>query len=321
MIVRIDRNHDTIDPMQRIPTTLFTGFLGAGKTTIISHLIDELQANGEQVAYVKNEIGDADLDSQILQGKNIQTKQLVNGCICCTLTGPFIFAIEELIETAKPTRIIIEASGTADVATLAIMVSGHQQLYRDGVLTIIDVVNFEGFTDLSITAQNQTQFTDLIVFNKVELVDLDRKRAVVSYVRELNTHSPIIEAPHGKIPSHLAFGISSVELETLLSEHSEDEAHDHVEEDDIQAISYTSQHIFNIDKLKQFLENLPQNFFRVKGIAQIDNEWKIIQKVGKRIEITPFEFETEPSESKIILIGYRVGEFRGEIIRQLSSKL
>jgi len=199
----------------KIPTTVFSGFLGSGKTTIISNLIDELQANNQQVIYIKNEIGDTDIDGKVLEGKGIKTKELLNGCICCTLVGPFISSINEIVETFSPDKIIIEASGAADPSALALMISLHPNLARDGVIGIIDVVNFEGYKDLSVTAQNQTKFTDLIIFNKIELVDIAKKKAVVGYVRELNAHSPIIEAPNGKISSKLVFGLNSKDLPTL----------------------------------------------------------------------------------------------------------
>ena len=152
----------------KIPTTVFSGFLGSGKTTIISHLIEVLQNKGEQVIYIKNEIGDTDIDSKILKGKGIKTKELLNGCICCTLVGPFITSINEVVETFNPDRILIEASGAADPSALALMIASHPLLERDGVIAIVDVVNFEGYKDLSVTAQNQTKFTDLIIFNKTK---------------------------------------------------------------------------------------------------------------------------------------------------------
>ena len=162
-----------------VPTTIFTGYLGSGKTTIILNLVETLQKQNIQVLYIKNEIGSENIDGQLAKQQNIETKELLNGCICCTLVGPFIHSIDELLIKHRPDRIIIEASGAADPAALALMVSSHPKLARDGVLTIIDVIHFDGYSDLSTTARNQTKFTDLLVFNKVEEVDIGRKQAVV----------------------------------------------------------------------------------------------------------------------------------------------
>lgn len=321
----------------KIPTTIFSGFLGSGKTTIITHLIDTLQQRGEQVIYIKNEIGDTDIDSRVLEGKGIKTKELLNGCICCTLVGPFISAITEVVETFNPDRIIIEASGAADPSALALMVSSHPLLERDGVIVIIDVVNFTGYKDLTITSQNQTKFTDLVVFNKVELVDLQQKRAVVGYVRELNSHSPIIEAPQGKVAPEVIFGLNQTELNLLLASipaqtqssethHSLDAEHahsDHIDQDEIQAFTLFSKNTYSQEAMESFLKSLPDNIFRAKGyITTRDNNLYIFNTVGKRTTFTqaPENFDTIDKNSAVLVcIGYHANEYETEINSKLQA--
>lgn len=300
------------DIAHQVPVTIFTGFLGSGKTTIISHLIDILQSQNQQVIFIKNEIGSEDIDGQILKGKNIKTKELLNGCICCTLVGPFMAAVDEVIDSFKPSRIIIEASGAADPSAIALMVSSHPRLVRDGVISIVDVVNFEGYTDLSQTARHQTQFTDLIVFNKVELVDIDRKQTVVEYVRELNHHSPIIEAPHGKLNPDVVFGISCIQLNELLSSKKVTDHEHHLEEDEISTFALELEPV-QLSKLTQWLTSLPKSVFRVKGFVQ-DHENKawIVNKVGKRIETVPYT-NAEVTTGTLVFIGFRVLELKNEI--------
>lgn len=301
---------------KKIPTTLFTGFLGSGKTTIISHLIDYLQESGEKVAYIKNEIGDQNIDATLIRGKHIVTRELLNGCICCTLTGPFVHAIDELIDTTTPDRIIIEASGAADPSTIALMISSHEKLIRDGVITIIDVVNFEGYKDISYAAREQAKFTDLIVFNKVELADLQRKQAVVGYVRELNEFAPIIEAQNGKLTPQVIFGISTKELELMIKDentkhHSHLHHAHHLEEDGIQTVQQTVPSSVSVDAVRQILETLPSNVFRVKGVlTTTDMKCYLVNKVGQRItidEITDPSFQT-PVSGSLIYIGFSIKE-------------
>lgn len=306
-----------------VPVTIFTGFLGSGKTTIISHLVDELQTQKQQVIYVKNEIGDEAVDTQIIKGKNIKTKELLNGCICCTLVGPFMSAIDEVLNTFHPDRIIIEASGAADPSAIALMVSSHPRLHRDGVISIVDVVNFEGYSDLSQTARNQTKFTDIIVFNKVELASLDRKQTVVEHVRELNAHSPILEAPHGQLPIAVAFGISTSQLDQLLNGTTvHDHEHNH-EQDQITTCSLDIPAAFTLDKLKQWLLSLPTTIFRVKGFfsSSTEGNW-LINKVGQRLEITPLpESESDPADSKIVCIGFQVATMKDELRQQMQAHI
>lgn len=315
---------------EKIAATVFTGFLGSGKTTIISGLVDELQTAGKQIIYIKNEIGNENIDAQILKGKHIQTKELLNGCICCTLVGPFIHAIDEIIDSFKPDRIIIEASGAADPAALALMIDSHPRLWRDGVLAVIDVVNFDGYIDLSITAQNQTKFTDLIVFNKVEQVDLPRKQAVVGYVRELNDHSPIVEAPQGTLAASVAFGVSTKELGELLidegfNQHTANHMHHphehHLQQDGIESFSLEPGKQATPELIQSFLDQLPSAVYRVKGVFTTPSKTAfVVNKVGRRTAIEETKIpELTSLKNTLVLIGFHINQYQTKIAKELSS--
>lgn len=295
-------------PLAKIPTTVITGFLGSGKTTIILHLVEYLQTQGKKVIYIKNEIGQEDLDTKLVRGQNIVSRELLNGCICCTLVGPFLSAIDEVIATYQPDRLLIESAGTADPAALALMVADHPRLLRDGVIAIIDVVNFDGYQDISEVARRQAKLTDLIVFNKIELADDDRKRAVVGYVREFNEYSPIVEAPAGKLDPRVAFGIESrLSVEDLQEDVRE--THDHEAHDDITAVTVTLNQPLRQDQLDQILTSLPKNVFRVKGFVNLEAlGWRVLNGVFKRFEYFEFAKPAEVTQSKLICIGYRLDQ-------------
>lgn len=321
------------DRHRPLPTTIIAGFLGSGKTTVIGHLIDQLQARGEQVAYIKNEVGETDLDAKLLQGKNIKTKELLSGCICCTIIGPFHAAIDEIVQTYHPDRLLIEASGTADSAALALTVSTHRGLHRDGVMSVIDVVNFEGYVDLSVTAQNQTKFTDLLIFNKIELVDLARKRAVVGYVRELNTHSPIIEAPHGVVPAKLVFGLDDRELDQQLRQQRDttgqvhNHASDHDKIDQITAFTLPLNKSVAQPAFASWLSSLPKNIIRAKGIVEVANDapntaptsHHIFNMVGGRADFQPAPDSLSQQAGFAIFIGVQAESVRAEVEASLQK--
>lgn len=296
-----------------IPSTIVNGFLGSGKTTIISHLIDELTQKKEKVVYIKNEIGEADLDAQLMRGKNIIAKELLNGCICCTLVGPFLASIDEVIKTYSPDRIIIESAGSADPASLALMVDNHPQLKRDCVLTIIDVVNFSGFEKINQVVLRQAEFTDLIVFNKVELVDDQRKLQVVGYVREINEKAPIIEAKQGRISSDLVFGLKNSELEFIQEPTTHTDSHEH--DDEITAFHIIGEKQINKIKLEILLKKLPKNIFRVKGFFTDGKESWIINKVFQRIDFIAAD-DQKISGYKIIFIGYKTENNKDQIVKE-----
>lgn len=309
----------------QIPVTVFSGFLGSGKTTIITHIIDELQQQGIQVVFIKNEIGSENIDATLMQGKHIQTKELLNGCICCTLVGPFIQAIDEIALTLKPDRIIIEASGAADPAAIALMIDSQPRLIRDGVLCVIDVSNFEGYSDLSQTAKNQTRFTDLLVFNKIELVDLERKRAVVGYVRELNDHAPVVEAPGGILPAAIACGIATTELTKLLNsfaleQHDANHHHDHLAVDGITSFHISLTQAIDIAKLQKALEQTPHSIYRIKGIVHSeDGRFYLVNKVGNRITLLQAPDDFQVATESIVCIGFNIMEHQTDITQAVTS--
>ena len=300
--------------MDKIPTTVLVGFLGSGKTTIISHLIDYLVEQGEKVVYIKNEVGDTDIDTRLLADKKIQTQELLNGCICCTLVGSLNNAIDQLAEQYQPDRFLIESAGTADPESLALTISHHPRLIRDGVISVIDVVNFNGYEHLDTIAQTQAKFNDLIVFNKVELVDQHRKQAVVGYVRELNETSPIVEAPHGILDPRLAFGISS----TLdLS----DAVHHHHHHDEIDTYVFSHAGKFDRHQFSQVLKKIPANVLRIKGfVVWQSGEIQVLNGVAQRYEFYAAPAQT-PSQIEVLCIGYHIQEIHEQLEKLFLSAI
>jgi G3E family GTPase len=306
-----------MDVVEKIPVTIVTGFLGSGKTTIISSLIDFLLHDGVKVAYIKNEIGAQDIDGKLIRGKHIDTRELLNGCICCTLTGQLYHAITELVETIHPDRIIIEASGVADPSAIAMLITSHPLVYRDGVIGVIDVVNFEGYKDLSLTARRQAQFTDLIVFNKVEMVSLDRKKSVVGFIRELNDISPIVEAPHGVLDPQLAFGITS--SEKIWSHISNDtQMHEsHLTDESIGTVHFTHSGFMDKKKLSEVMEGLPANIIRIKGFIQTRDGVYLVNKVGIHSIFVKEQTLSGEKDNHIVCIGFALSEWEKEIHTKL----
>lgn len=296
-----------------IPATVFTGFLGSGKTTIIMNLLKDLNSKNQKVAFLKNEIGEADLDSKLIQGQNFLGKEILNGCICCTLVGPFMSAIDELIDDFEMDRIIIESAGSADPASMALMVSNHPRLSRDGVIGVVDVVNFEGYEDLTPVAKRQAELTDLIVLNKVELAEVDQKKRAVAYVRELNAFAPIVEAPGGKLNPDLAFGVTTYQLDDLL-DHDSHSDHNHLTTDKIDAYTFESDSVFDYEKFSKAITSLPKNVFRVKGIVSFTDKPRVVNSIYKRADFfdLPDNFSID-KKTKLICIGYMVNQVADQI--------
>src|SRR3989344_6787982 len=95
----------------KTPITIITGYLGSGKTTLLKHILKETK---DKLAIIMNEFGEIAIDSKIIKGKNINMKELAGGCVCCSLTGEFEAAINEIIQNIKPDSIIVETTGVAE---------------------------------------------------------------------------------------------------------------------------------------------------------------------------------------------------------------
>jgi len=199
--------------MAPTPITIVTGFLGSGKTTLILNLIPQLPQD-YRLALLKNEFGNVAIDSQLAASSAISgVQELLNGCICCNLVGQLGDALETLHKDVDPNRIIIETSGNAFPATLAIEVNrlGREtgNYVLDGVVVVIDVENWKGYEDTSYTAKLQMKFTDLIVFNKWELVDERRYEDCLDRMGDLELQVANVKSNRGRVDKDLLLGLDS----------------------------------------------------------------------------------------------------------------
>ncbi|EPE32278.1 P-loop containing nucleoside triphosphate hydrolase [Glarea lozoyensis ATCC 20868] len=273
--------------MSPIPITIITGFLGSGKTTLLLNLIPQLlsQNPSYKLALVKNEFGDVAIDSQLASSSSISgVRELLNGCICCNLVGQLDTALEELRKTVKPDRIVIETSGSAFPATLAMEVNrlarDTKAYALDGVVTVIDVENWKGYEDTSYTAKIQAKYTDLIVLNKWEIAGERRLDECLDRVGDLEVQVATVKSDKGKVPVDLVFGVDGASARLLGVEGAEKHHHDHANghehakshQSEVEVLSITlmasspSSKINNA-KLTKLLESAPKDeVYRIKSV-------------------------------------------------------
>ena len=180
-----------------IKIDVISGFLGAGKTTLIKKLFESSIKN-EKVVIIENEFGEIGIDSSFLKQSGIEIKEINAGCICCSLVGDFASSIKELIEKYNPERIIIEPSG---VGKLSDIISAINDLHSDNLklnilATVVDgkkakiyMKNFGEFFN------NQIQSAQSIIISKLDLIDNKKVDQVIELVKTLNNSANIITTP------------------------------------------------------------------------------------------------------------------------------
>ncbi|KAH8670121.1 CobW/HypB/UreG, nucleotide-binding domain-containing protein [Tricladium varicosporioides] len=274
--------------MAPIPITIVTGFLGSGKTTLLLNLLPQLRAQNPsyKLALVKNEFGDLAIDSQLASSSSISgVRELLNGCICCNLVGQLDVALEELRKTINPDRIVIETSGSAFPATLAMEVNRlardtNGAYVLDGVVSVIDVENWKGYEDTSYTAKIQARYTDLIVLNKWELAGERRLDECLDRVGDLEVQVACVKSDKGKVPVDLVFGIDGALARSLNGEtngnsanghagHSHEHAKTHQSEVEVLSITLEAAIGSNVDtsKLEKLLKTAPKDeVYRIKAV-------------------------------------------------------
>ena len=235
---------------------------------------------------MKNEFGDVAVDSQLAAQSAIGgVQELLNGCICCNLVGQLGDALSTLRKDVDPDRIIIETSGSAFPATLAMEVNrlaretGFYAL--DGVIVVIDVENWKGYDDTSYTAKMQAGYTDLIVLNKWELVPERRYEDCLDRIGDLELQVATVKSERGRIDQSVLLGLDSAfakELDPLSDTHDDhghhhDHSKDHQSEVEVLSITLSSENIMthgvNLESLETFLLSAPKDeIYRIKAIVK-----------------------------------------------------
>eukprot|EP00276_Gloeochaete_wittrockiana_P025018 CAMPEP_0184360196 /NCGR_PEP_ID=MMETSP1089-20130417/123806_1 /TAXON_ID=38269 ORGANISM="Gloeochaete wittrockiana, Strain SAG46.84" /NCGR_SAMPLE_ID=MMETSP1089 /ASSEMBLY_ACC=CAM_ASM_000445 /LENGTH=314 /DNA_ID=CAMNT_0026699297 /DNA_START=25 /DNA_END=965 /DNA_ORIENTATION=+ len=255
----------------QVPVTVFTGYLGAGKTTIILNVIKEVSAD-YKIVWLKNEIGDVAVDSLVAKQNNIQAQEMVAGCICCVLIGQLENALADIVSQYSPDRVIVETSGSAQPAPIAWGIKRREDIVKlDGIVNVVDCLNFERIKDKSYTAKLQAQYTDLILLNKHQLVSESVLDRVLDDIYELNPDTPKIKTlGHGKVSPDLIFGLDSKLVQ--VSNTVVPDNHQELEVDLIEIIRPLDSHPDNYDpeEISIFLKTLPSDaFIRIKGIFSL----------------------------------------------------
>lgn len=194
---------------------LLFGFLGSGKTTLAKHLLAR-PSNSVKTAIIVNEFGEVGVDGEILRGNNIDVVELNSGCLCCTLRGSLMMAVEELRDKAKVQRVIVEATGIAQPAELLETLAeftGDRRLDIGPLVTVVDCAKMAKLESmLGDFYLDQIENADIIIANKIDLATPEQLEEATRRIRELNPEAEIMFAEQGRVPPERLFGEAGSDL-------------------------------------------------------------------------------------------------------------
>lgn len=291
--------------MARTPLTLVTGPLGSGKTTMLRALVERAP---DRMAILMNEFGEIAIDSKVVQGKNIQMVELGGGCVCCSLVGEFDAAVDEILRTVDPDRIVVETTGLAEPEALMFNVQESlPQVRLDAVVTLADADAFLRFPALGHTTRMQLEAADLILLNKTDLVEPEQLAEVEGRLRTVNDVAPIIRTSFGRVDPEIVFGIGRTRPAARPS-------HEHATP--FRSMAYVSQRPLDRAAFEAFLEGLdPAAVLRAKGFVRFADRTHLFNYVTGRWDFEPFDAE----RTELVFIGPRERLPEAEIRERLEQ--
>lgn len=206
---------------------IVSGFLGAGKTTLIKKLIAE-GFNGEKLVLIENEFGEIGIDGGFLKDSGIEITEMNSGCICCSLVGDFGTALKEVLDKYSPDRVIIEPSGVGKLSDVIKAVKGidADNIKLNSLVAVVDAVKCKMFMkNFGEFFNNQIESAKTIVLSRTDKLNEDKLEACVSLIREHNEGAAVITTPWDRIKGKVI--LEAMENNSGLEQELIKEAHEH----------------------------------------------------------------------------------------------
>jgi len=311
-----------------MPVTVLTGFLGAGKTTLVNRILSE--AHGLRIGVIVNDFGAVAIDSELIIGVEPGAVSLANGCVCCEIRGDLVAAVDSVLSQDRDLdALVLEASGVAEPSGIARTFTTavfRSPVRLDGIVAVIDAEQLPAQAQDPTTRDlvfGQIGYSDIVLLNKIDLADRARVDAVRGFVHDRLPAVRIIETSHAQVPFHVLLGTGPAETAAAAGRGTGD-GHRHGA-GAFQRWTYTRDGAADVDALLASIRLLPRSVYRIKGFVHSgrdpDHRY-LLQAVGQRGEAHRFdEWAGRPRSTDLVIIAGRSGVDRTAIDQQLDACL
>ncbi|SHN67032.1 CobW family GTP-binding protein [Bradyrhizobium erythrophlei] len=283
------------EPATQIPVTVLTGYLGSGKTTLLNRILTE--THGKRFAVIVNEFGEVGIDNDLIVEADEEIFEMNNGCICCTVRGDLIRIVAGLMRRSRSfDGIVVETTGLADPAPVAQTFFVDDEVRRktklDAIITVTDARHLLEQIDRAPEVQEQLAFADVVLVNKVDLVDESGLAKVEHRIRRINPYASIRRTERCGIDLGRILGRDAFSLDRILDIEpgflTEEHAHEH--DDEIASLSLVADEPMDPARFVSWIQDTTQRYgtdiLRMKGIIAMaeDDRRFVVQGVHMLIE-------------------------------------
>lgn len=284
---------------KQIPLFLLSGFLGAGKTTMLKGMLEQL--SGKKIGCVQNEFGEVGIDGAFVQRDGLSLFEINNGSIFCSCRRD---QFEEALASLSGRGldfVFIECSGMSDPSSIEGDISGMGETVRSaydfkGSVCVVDALNFIGLLNVLETVRRQVKFSNFIIINKSDLADARALLDVERTVREINPDAPIFRTTYCRLPFEK---LVSAGLPAMPQ--TEDSTN--TPKGRPGKLLLVSERTVSKDALVDFLQKNAEKTFRIKGFCRLPDGWNYVDCVMDRISVSRTDLKRERTELVVILNG------------------